>query len=203
MRHLHTASLLALFGVAFAAACGSDKTQAADPTDTTPVADASPNTPCIKATMADLTAAGFAASPNVADPNACSNKMYAKYGDAGFQAVNNNIAKLALAAPASKLGSSFQTKIAQASKDRQTQFAEHLLLFLETAYGRTDKTYDGPGMVPAHAGLAITIAQYQYFINDVVVPALKTAGVAPEDISACFAPVVLDAGFVATTVTCK
>lgn len=56
---------------------------------------------------------------------------------------------------------------------------------------------------PVHANLAITIAQYKYFINDVVVPALTTSGVNLNDIANCFAPGVLDTNFLSTVVTWK
>lgn len=128
--------------------------------------------------------------------------MFAKYKHEGFTAVNKAIGDLALAAPVSDLGDSFQTKIAQATPARQAEFGAHLLSFLESAYGST-VPYTGPAMTPAHAGLEITIAQYQYFINSVVVPALQKVGVEADDISKCFAPTVLHKDFVKTTVTCK
>lgn len=150
------------------------------------------------ATDADIIAAGFASSPND-----CSGQMFAKYKAAGFQAVNGAIAKLALAAPVEDLGSSFQTKIAQATPARQQEFAGHLLTFLETAYGSKETPYTGPSMIDSHKDLAITVAQYSYFISDVVVPALKEVGVEQSDIVACFAPVVTDTKFVKSVVTCK
>ncbi len=62
-------------------------------------------------------------------------------------------------------------------------------------------TYNGPqNMVEAHTGLAITSAQYDYFIASIVVPALTTSGVPSTDVSSCFAPVVTDATFKASIV---
>jgi hypothetical protein len=175
---------------AIVAACGSDKTLTiTDPTNITAKCDAV-STP-------DLVDGGFASSPN-----SCSGEMYAKYGDKGFEAVNGEIGKLALAAPTDKLGVTFQTKIAQATPERQQQFVGHLLSFLKAAYG-SKTPYDGPTMVDSHKDLAITRAQYGYFISDVVVPALKTSGVSESDIMNCFAPAVLDTDFVKTVVTCK
>ena len=62
-------------------------------------------------------------------------------------------------------------------------------------------TYSGlQNMTSAHAGLAITTDQYNYFISNIVVPALTSNGVPTGDVSSCFAPVVTDAAFVATIV---
>ncbi len=44
--------------------------------------------------------------------------------------------------------------------------------------------------------LAITQAQYDYFIANVVVKALADNGVPEGDITSCFAPVVTDTAFV-------
>ena len=128
--------------------------------------------------------------------------MYAAYGDSGFKAVNTKIGQLAVAAPTSELGTSFITKIADANSTRQAEFGAHLLSFLENAFGDPN-AYVGPEMVTAHAPLAITISQYKYFIDSVVVPALTDSGVNPNDIANCFAPVVMNANFVSTVVTCQ
>jgi hypothetical protein len=63
-------------------------------------------------------------------------------------------------------------------------------------------------MVAAHTGLGITSAQFDYFIGNIVVPALTNSGVKhgvggaadPNDITTCFAPVVTDAAFKASIV---
>lgn len=181
-------SYLASF-IALTVACGSSKPETA--------AEAATNPVCETASIDDIRLAGFASSPN-----ACSQEMFATYKDAGFQVVNGNIAKLALAAPTEKLGPSFQTKIAKATEARQTEFAAHLLSFLEAAYG-SSVPYSGPSMVTSHADLAITLDQYKYFVTQVVVPALSQAGVSEAHINSCFAPVVTDANFVKTVVSCK
>ena len=63
------------------------------------------------------------------------------------------------------------------------------------------KTYTGPqNMAAAHAGLAITEDQYNYFIMNQVVPALTMNGVPEKDVVSCFAPVVTDSAFVASIV---
>jgi hypothetical protein len=174
------------------AACGADKA-ASEVLNNVPV----PASTCTAVSTQDLVDAGFASKPN-----ACSGQMFDKYKEAGFEAVNGEIGKLALSASPNELGASFQTKIAQATPERQKEFVAHLLSFLEAAYGSTTP-YTGPDMVTSHKDLGITRAQYSYFISDVVVPALTTAGVDPNDITNCFAPVVTDTAFVKTVVTCK
>lgn len=183
----HIFGLCAGLGCLLATACGSDKSSSA-----------APAAACTPITDTALLAAGFSDTAVVP----CSPSMYAKYGDAGFQVVNENIGKLALAAPTDKLGDSFQTKIADANATRKAEFGAHLLSFLESAFGNPN-AYVGPDMVSSHAHLDITVAQYQYFISDVVVPALKTSGVDPNDITNCFAPAVLNKSFVKTVVTCQ
>lgn len=181
-------ALLVCASVLTLSACGNDKPTVLDM-----------NNKCVAVQDADI------ANPSFAGVPACASQMYAKYGHDAFVTVNGNIAKLALSAPADKLGDTFTTKIAQASTERQTQFAEHLLSFLESAYGSATP-YSGAqgfGMVQAHDGLAITVSQYNYFVSDVVVPALKQSGVADSDISDCFAPVLQDPNFIKTVVRCK
>ena len=61
-------------------------------------------------------------------------------------------------------------------------------------------------MVAAHKGLAITQAQYDYFLSNIIVPALLTNGIAAgagddnNDVVSCFAPVLTDTAFVASIV---
>jgi hypothetical protein len=55
-------------------------------------------------------------------------------------------------------------------------------------------------MVMAHTGLEITSSQFDYFVANIVVPALTTNSVPMGDISSCFAPVVTDASFKASIV---
>jgi hypothetical protein len=133
------------------------------------------------------------------------------YGAGAFVAVNESIFELVLADTSGKLGDSF-SKIGSADPpstvDDAATFKGKLAAFLVYAYGGptsiqyTDgKTYIGPqSMAVAHAGLAITADQYDYFIMNQVVPALTTNGVPSEDVSSCFAPVVTDPAFVASIV---
>ena len=145
------------------------------------------------------------------------------YGVNAFVAVNESIFTLVnsevTANGTANLGDSF-TKIGSgnpaSTTDDAATFKGKLAAFLVYAYGGpssityTDgKTYNGPqNMVSAHAGMNITSAQYDYFIANVVVPALTTNGVPagaggsadPNDVGSCFAPIVVDAAFKASIV---
>lgn len=145
------------------------------------------------------------------------------YGVNAFVAVNESIFSLVnaevTANGTANLGDSF-TKIGSgnpaSTADDAPTFKGKLAAFLVYAYGGptsityTDgKMYDGPqNMVSAHAGMNITSAQYDYFIANVVVPALTTNGVPagaggsadPNDVGSCFAPIVTDAAFKASIV---
>lgn len=145
------------------------------------------------------------------------------YGVNAFVAVNEsiftNVNAESTANGTTNLGTSF-TKIGSgtpaSTADSAATFKGKLAAFLVYAYGgpssityTDNKTYTGPqDMVSAHAGLGITSAQYDYFVSNVVVPALTTNGVphgtggasAPDDVSSCFAPILLDAAFKASIV---
>jgi len=133
------------------------------------------------------------------------------YGAAAFVAVNESIFELVLADTSGELGDSF-SKIGSGSPpstaDDAATFKGKLAAFLVYAYGGptsikyTDgKTYAGPqNMAAAHAGLAISEDQYNYFIMNQVVPALTMNGVPEKDVASCFAPVVTDSAFVASIV---
>lgn len=121
------------------------------------------------------------------------------YGATAFVAVNEQIftevtAELT-ANGSTNLGTSFGDV-----PDFPT-FKGRLAAFLVFAYGGptsityTDgKTYEGvQDMEEAHAGMGITSAQYDYFVANIIVPALSKSGVPMDDISSCFAPVVVDA----------
>jgi Bacterial-like globin len=123
----------------------------------------------------------------------CSSDMFDKYGLEAFSAVNDSIIEKSVAAPTSALGTSFQALAAQ-GEDRVAEFRTNLANFLVMVYGGPDN-YDGPDMRAAHAGLNITSEQYDFFITDVVVPALAENGVPTADIEDCFAPPVVDADF--------
>ena len=137
------------------------------------------------------------------------------YGADAFVAVNKsifaNVGSEVTAHGSANVGDSF-TKIGtgnpRATSDSAATFEGKLAAFLVYAYGGptsityTDgKTYSGlQDMVTEHTGLNITSDQYDYFIANIVVPALTANGVPMNDVSSCFAPVVTDAAFKASIV---
>ena len=137
------------------------------------------------------------------------------YGTAAFVAVNKAIfAKVGAEVGAhgtTNLGDSFNkvgTGNPPSTTDNGGAFEGNLAAFLVYAFGGPDHItytdnvmYTGPqDMVEAHAGLAITSSQFDYFITNIVVPALTSSGVSQADVSSCFAPVVTDAAFKASIV---
>ena len=137
------------------------------------------------------------------------------YGTDAFVAVNkaifaNTLAELQ-ANSTTNLGDSF-TKMGTgnpvSTTDNQATFEGKLAAFLVFAYGGPDTItytdgvmYDGvQDMKEAHTGLGITSDQYDYFVSNVIVPALTSSGVPMSDVSSCFAPIVTDASFKATIV---
>jgi hypothetical protein len=145
------------------------------------------------------------------------------YGEAAFVAVNEqifaNVGSESTANGTTNLGDAF-TKVGstalESTKDNGATFKGKLAAFLVYVYGGpTEITYTDnvvyqgqQSMTPAHAGLGITSAQYDYFVTNVVVPALTAKGVKhgaggsadPNDVSSCFAPPLLDAAFKASIV---
>jgi hypothetical protein len=137
------------------------------------------------------------------------------YQTAAFVTVNEAIVANVFAEiganSTTNLGVSF-TKIGTgtppSTADDAPTFKGKLAAFLVYAYGGptsityTDgKTYSGlQDMASAHAGLGITSAQFDYFVSNIVVPALTSSGVSAADVSSCFAPVVTDAAFKASIV---
>ncbi len=132
------------------------------------------------------------------------------YGAEAFVAVNeqifsNVVAELG-ANGTSNVGTSFNEPAADPA--RLAMFKGNLAAFLVFAYGGpasityTDgKTYKGPqDMEKEHEGMAITNDQYDYFVSNIIVPALTGKGVKGDDVSSCFAPVVTDASFKASIV---
>ena len=132
------------------------------------------------------------------------------YGAAAFVAVNEsiftNVGNEIMANGTKNLGDSF-TKIGSgmppSTADGAAAFKGNLAAFLVYAYGGpaaikyTDgNTYVGPqDMKEAHKGLNITGSQYDYFVANVIVPALTGNGVPMDDVASCFAPVVVDPAF--------
>jgi len=137
------------------------------------------------------------------------------YGAAAFVAVNESIVSNVVAELTANgtdnLGDAF-TKIGSgkpaSTADDMATFKGKLAAFLVYAYGGPEsitytdnKSYSGlQNMAAAHVGLGITSDQYDYFVTNQVVPALTDNGVTADDVSSCFAPVVLDATFKASIV---
>ncbi len=138
------------------------------------------------------------------------------FGAAAFVKVNEsiftNVNTEVTAHGSTNVGDSF-TKIGTgqpaATTDDAATFKGRLAAFLVYVYGGPDaitytdnKMYNGSeqDMTVAHTGLGITGPQYDYFVTNIVVPALTTNGVTMDDISSCFAPPLLDATFKATIV---
>jgi hypothetical protein len=157
-----------------------------------------------------------AKGPGAALKCASSGKnAFETFGATAFVAVNEaiftNVGSEVTANGTTNLGDSF-TKIGSgapaSTADSAAAFKGQLAAFLVYAYGGpnsityTDgQMYAGPqDMVAAHLGLGITSSQYDYFISNVVVPALTSSGVTAEDVSSCFAPIVTDATFKASIV---
>jgi hypothetical protein len=148
-----------------------------------------------------------ATAPGAALKCASSGKnAWETYGATAFVAVNKAIfAEVGTELNArgdANLGNSF------AGVKDFPKFEGRLAAFLVFAYGGptsityTDGVkYDGiQDMEEAHAGLGITAAQYDYFVANIIVPALTKSGVPMGDISSCFAPIVVDAKFKASIV---
>ena len=138
------------------------------------------------------------------------------YGAAAFVAVNKaivaNVGAEIQANGLTNLGPSFGKlgdKTLPATQDGAATFEGKLAAFLVYAYGGPESitytdgvTYSGvQDMVAAHTGLGITDPQYQYFIANIVVPALVDSGVKAgqgdgvNDVSSCFAPIVTSTAF--------
>ena len=145
------------------------------------------------------------------------------YGVNAFVAVNEGIFSAITAEltanSGTNLGDSFG-KIGSgnppSTADNASTFTGKLAAFLVFVYGgptsityTDNKMYNGvQDMKTAHTGLAITSAQYDYFVTNIVVPVLIAKGVkhgtggtaSPDDVSSCFAPPLVDAAFKATIV---
>lgn len=149
------------------------------------------------ATANDTSASKPAAKESPPPAGSCAKDMYQKYGEAAFLKVNDAIIAKAVAAPTSKVGTAFK-KLGK-KKAAAERVKKDLAAFLVKVYGGPD-TYQGGDMETTHKGLKITSDQYDWFIGNVVVPALKENGVTDDDITNCFAPPVTDPTFKASIV---
>ena len=140
---------------------------------------------------------------------------FTTYGTSAFVAVNEsiftNVNNEISAHGTTNLGSSFSligSGHPASTSDNLATFKGNLAAFLVFTYGGpstityTDGVvYTGPqDMTESHLGLNITSAQYTYFVNSIVVPALTSNGVPSGDVSSCFAPPLVDATFMASIV---
>jgi hypothetical protein len=131
---------------------------------------------------------------------------YATYGEQAFLAVNaeifKNVDSELSAHKDANLGGSFGligSGKPPSTKDDPATFQATLGAFLVAAYGGPSsitvggKSYSGSvDLKTAHTGLNITTDQYNYFVMNIIVPALTKSGVKMEDVTSCFAPVVTD-----------
>ncbi|HEX4509128.1 MAG TPA: hypothetical protein VH328_03585 [Burkholderiaceae bacterium] len=170
---------------------------------------------CSFACSDDSTTPAASAAPGAALKCTSGKDAFDTYGTAAFVAVNEAIVANVFtelgANNTANLGDSF-TKIGSgvppSTTDPAATFKGKLAAFLVYAYGGpTSITYtDGVSysglqdMASAHAGLAITDSQFQYFVSNIVVPALTSSGVTTADVTACFAPVLLSPTFQASIV---
>jgi len=194
---------ISLCGLLFAAAACGDKKPPNPPTN--PTTDSKDDSGASSSSDSDggktETASGDGGSGATAakDPpkKDCHKDMFGKYKAEGFTKVNDLIIKKAVEAPEDKVGKTFK-KLAK-DKKAAARVKTNLAAFLIKVYGGDDK-YKGKDMPTAHKGMKITSEQYDYFIKEIVVPALKEAGVSEDDITNCFAPPVTDEAFKASIV---
>lgn len=125
----------------------------------------------------------------------CETDVCATYG-AAVPAVSEAIVMQAAADP---LFMDDFAPLVAAGDEAVQAFIDSLAAFISDAYGCTEGAYTGPSMEAAHTGLDITQEEYDAFIG-LIVGVLTDAGVPETDITACFAPPLVDPDFVATIV---
>lgn len=125
----------------------------------------------------------------------CETDVCATYG-AAVPAVSEAIVMEAAADP--MFMDDFAPLVAAGDEAVQA-FIDSLAAFISDAYGCTEGAYTGPSMEAAHTGLDITQEEYDAFIA-LIAGVLADAGVPDSDITACFAPPLVDPDFVATIV---
>jgi hypothetical protein len=158
--------------------------------------------------------AGTGPAASLVCPSSGKN-AYDTYGTTAFVTVNEaiftNVTAEINAHMTANLGNSFSLVgggVPTATTDDISGFKGNLGAFLIYVYGGptsityTDgKMYNGvQDMKTAHTGLGITSSQYDYFVANIVVPALTSSGVVMDDVSTCFAPPITSADFKATIV---
>lgn len=148
---------------------------------------------------------------------------YDTYGQPAFYTITRNVlahagAELSANGPAN-LGDSIPnigTGTLPSNHDDIKTFEGKVAAYFVWAYGGPEQiqytdgiAYGGPqNMTAAHIGMNITGAQYDYFVANIVAPALIDSGIKhgaggaadPDDLATCFAPVVADAAYKAAMV---
>lgn len=125
----------------------------------------------------------------------CETDICATYG-AAVPAVSEAIVMQAAADP---LFMDDFAPLVAAGDEAVEEFIASLAAFISDASGCSEGAYTGPSMEAAHTGLDITQEEYDAFIG-LIVGVLTDAGVPESDITACFAPPLVDPDFVATIV---
>lgn len=164
----------------------------------------------------DPAADGTGTGPGAALKCASSGKnAWQTFGVDAFVAVNQaifaNVTDEVTMNGATNVGASFSkigSGVTPSTRDDAVVFEGKLAAYLVYVYGGPNSiTYIDGGkysgvqdMVAAHVGLNITSAQYDYFITNIVVPALVKNGVTAADVTSCFAPPLVDANFKASIV---
>jgi truncated hemoglobin YjbI len=155
-----------------------------------------------KAFIADIvTATEPAKGPGASLKCASGKNAFDTYGVDAFLKVNDSIignVAAELGKPAPGFGPSFGPVAADPAK--LATLKQNLGDFLVFAYGGPNN-YKGKSMKDSHAGLDITQAQYDFFLTNQVVKALTDNGVPEADVTACFAPPLVDKAFLADIVT--
>lgn len=200
MKTITKLAALAVLGASYAIACGGTPKPPDTSVPTVDIPDAAmPSTDVPSTDLGAADAGATATKPETKPepPKDCHKDMFKKYGEAAFLKVNDAIIKKAVDAPEDKIGKTFKA-LAKKPKDAE-RVKKNLAAFLVKVYGGPDN-YKGKPMEAAHAKMKITSEQYDFFIQNVVVPALKENGVSEDDITHCFAPPVTDEKFKASIV---
>ena len=185
--------------ISLLAACGSDTTGVGGGGGSTSSATGTGGSATSTSTAtagtggSSTTTSSTSATGSTSSGGDCTTQMFAKYGDAAFTTVTNDL--VTMAAADAQVGHYFA---GLDTPDKVTAFEDSLDKFLVMVYGGPNN-YKGKDMTAAHTGLNITSDDYDYFVG-LIVKVLTADGVAAGDITGCFAPPVVDAAFKASIV---
>lgn len=172
------------------AASGSTGASTTDPTDPGSTSD-TPATTGSTTEAPEGTSEEGGEESSTGSAATCETDVCATYG-AAVPAVSAEIVMQAAADP--MFMADFAPLVA-AGDDAVQAFIDSLAAFISDAYGCSEGAYTGPSMVDAHTGLDITQDEYDAFLG-IIVGVLADAGVPEGDITACFAPPLVDPTFV-------